>query len=78
MSQLHNSYNRLVSVDGGLRLPNLCELAGNQLRILPSKLASKLEKLDCRQNNIQEVTFQQIAGMKQHKHLFGKQHHPHF
>ncbi|KAF4099791.1 nephrocan-like [Onychostoma macrolepis] len=78
MSPLHNlitlsvSSNRLVSVDGGLRLPNLsvCELAGNQLRILPARLTSKLEKLDCRQNNIQEVTFQQLAGMKLLKHLF--------
>ncbi|XP_016353199.1 nephrocan-like [Sinocyclocheilus anshuiensis] len=78
MSQLHNlitlsvSSNRLVSVDGGLRLPNLsvCELAGNQLRILPGRLTSKLEKLDCRQNNIQEVSFQQLAGMKLLKHLF--------
>uniref|UniRef100_A0A8C1XYV1 Uncharacterized protein n=1 Tax=Cyprinus carpio TaxID=7962 RepID=A0A8C1XYV1_CYPCA len=78
MSQLHNlitlsvSSNRLVSVAGGLRLPNLsvCELAGNQLRILPARLTSKLEKLDCRQNNIQEVTFQQLAGMKLLKHLF--------
>ncbi|XP_051954491.1 nephrocan-like [Xyrauchen texanus] len=78
MSQLKNlvtlsvSSNILVSVDGGLRLPSLsvCELAGNQLRMLPGRLASKLEKLDCRQNNIQEVTFQQLAGMKQLKHLF--------
>uniref|UniRef100_A0A673GDQ5 Uncharacterized protein n=1 Tax=Sinocyclocheilus rhinocerous TaxID=307959 RepID=A0A673GDQ5_9TELE len=78
MSQLHNlvmlsvSSNRLVSVDGGLRLPNLsvCELTGNQLRILPGRLTSKLEKLDCRQNNIQEVSFQQLAGMKLLKHLF--------
>uniref|UniRef100_A0A672Q3J1 Uncharacterized protein n=1 Tax=Sinocyclocheilus grahami TaxID=75366 RepID=A0A672Q3J1_SINGR len=64
MSQLHNlitlsvSSNRLVSVDGGLHLPNL------------SVLTSKLEKLDCRQNNIQEVTFQQLAGMKLLKHVF--------
>lgn len=74
MSQLHNliTLSGLVSVDGGLRLPNLsvCELAGNQLRILPARLTPKLEKLDCRQNNIQEVSFQQPAGMKLLKHLF--------
>ncbi|XP_043075325.1 nephrocan-like [Puntigrus tetrazona] len=78
MSRLHNlislsvSSNRLVSVDGGLRLPNLsvCELAGNRLRTLPARLTSKLQKLDCRQNDIREVTFQQLAGMKLLKHLF--------
>lgn len=78
MSQLHKlvtlsvSFNRLVSVDGSLRLPNLsvCELAGNRLRELPGSIGSKLEKLDCGQNNIQEVTYQQLAGMKQLKHLF--------
>lgn len=78
MSQLHNlvtlsvSLNRLISVDRSLRLPSLsvCELAGNLLRELPGSLGLKLEKLDCRQNNIQEVTFQQLAGMKQLKHLF--------
>ncbi|XP_072542301.1 nephrocan-like [Salminus brasiliensis] len=65
-------HNRLVSVDGGLRLPNLTvlELAGNQLRVLPGRLSSKLEKLDCGQNHIQEVTHQQLSGMRQLRHLF--------
>ncbi|XP_024275819.1 nephrocan [Oncorhynchus tshawytscha] len=72
LTSLSASYNRLVSVDGGLRLPNLTvlELPGNQLRVLPSRLSPKLEKLDCRQNSIQEVTFQHLSGMKQLKHLF--------
>ncbi|XP_076852090.1 nephrocan-like [Brachyhypopomus gauderio] len=64
--------NRLVSVDGGLRLPNLTalELAGNQLQVLPSRLSAKLENLDCGQNHIQEVTYQQLSGMRQLRHLF--------
>ncbi|XP_066532448.1 nephrocan-like [Hoplias malabaricus] len=64
--------NRLASVDGGLRLPNLTvlELAGNQLRVLPGRLSSRLEKLDCGQNQIQEVTYQQLSGMRQLRHLF--------
>ncbi|KAA0708357.1 Nephrocan [Triplophysa tibetana] len=66
------SFNKLISVDTSLRLPSLsvCELAGNKLRELPGSLGSKLENLDCRQNNIQEVTYQQLAGMNQLKHLF--------
>ncbi|XP_036437973.1 nephrocan-like [Colossoma macropomum] len=78
MAQLHNlatltvCHNRLVSVDGGLRLPNLTvlELAGNHLRVLPGRLSARLEKLDCGQNHIQEVTHQQLSGMKQLRHLF--------
>ncbi|XP_056619812.1 nephrocan-like [Triplophysa dalaica] len=78
MYQMHNlvtqgvSFNKLISVDWSLRLPSLsvCELAGNKLRELPGSLGSKLENLDCRQNNIQEVTYQQLAGMNQLKHLF--------
>lgn len=54
MSQLHNlvtlsvSFNRLVSVDGGLRLPALfvCKLAGSHLRMLPGRLGSELAKFD--------------------------------
>ncbi|KAJ8009041.1 hypothetical protein DPEC_G00084720 [Dallia pectoralis] len=66
------SFNRLVSVDGGLHLPNLTvlELPGNHLRVLPSRLSPKLERLDCRQNSIHEVTFQHLSGMRQLKHLF--------
>uniref|UniRef100_A0A8B9KVS1 Nephrocan-like n=1 Tax=Astyanax mexicanus TaxID=7994 RepID=A0A8B9KVS1_ASTMX len=65
-------YNRLVSVDGGLRLPSLSvlELVGNQLRVLPGRLSAKLEKLDCGQNHIQEVSHQQLSGLKQLRHLF--------
>lgn len=37
--------------------------------MLPGRLGSELAKFDCRQNNIQEVTFQQVAGMRQLKHL---------
>ncbi|XP_019911699.1 nephrocan-like [Esox lucius] len=63
---------KLVSVDGGLHLPNLTvlELPGNHLRTLPSRLSPNLERLDCRQNSIHEVTFQHLSGMKLLKHLF--------
>ncbi|KAG9347504.1 hypothetical protein JZ751_005071, partial [Albula glossodonta] len=66
------SHNKLVSVDGGLRLPNLTvlELSGNYLRTLPSRITPRLERLDCRQNSIQEITYQQLSGMKQLRHLF--------
>ncbi|XP_036406173.1 nephrocan-like [Megalops cyprinoides] len=66
------SHNKLVSVDGSLRLPNLTvlEVSGNHLRTLPSRLTSRLERLDCGQNSIQEVTFQQLSGMRQLRHLF--------
>ncbi|KAK2864301.1 hypothetical protein Q7C36_003455 [Tachysurus vachellii] len=78
LAQLHDlttlsaCYNRLVSVDGGLRLLGLTvlELAGNQLRVLPSRLSAKLEKVDCGQNQIQQVTHQQLSGLRQLKHLF--------
>ncbi|KAG7316373.1 hypothetical protein KOW79_019914 [Hemibagrus wyckioides] len=72
LTTLSVCYNRLVSVDGGLRLPALTilELAGNQLRVLPSRLSTKLEKVDCGQNQIQEVTYQQLSGLRQLKHLF--------
>lgn len=72
LTTLSACYNRLVSVDGGLRLPNLTvlELAGNQLRVLPSRVSAKLEKVDCGQNQIQEVTHQQLSGLRHLKHLF--------
>lgn len=72
LSTLSVSHNRLVSVDGGLRLPNLTvvELIGNQLRVLPSRMSTKLEKVDCGQNQIQEVTHQQLSSLRQLKHLF--------
>ncbi|TSP57599.1 Nephrocan [Bagarius yarrelli] len=72
LATLSACYNRLVSVDGGLRLPGLTvlELTGNQLRVLPSRLSTKLEKVDCGQNQIQEVTYQQLSGLRQLKHLF--------
>ncbi|XP_046877907.1 nephrocan-like [Hypomesus transpacificus] len=72
LSSLSLSHNRLGSVDGGLRLPSLVELevAGNMLRAIPSRLSPRLERLDCRQNLLQEVTQQQVSGLKQLKHLF--------
>lgn len=72
LTTLSSCHNRLASVDGGLRLPNLTvlELAGNQLRVLPGKLSTKLEKVDCGQNQIQEVTHQQLSGLRHLKHLF--------
>ncbi|KAJ8396226.1 hypothetical protein AAFF_G00020930 [Aldrovandia affinis] len=72
LAALSVSYNKLVSVDGALRLPNLTvlELSGNHLRTLPSRVTSRLERLDCRQNSIQEVTYQQLSGMRQLRHLF--------
>lgn len=72
LAALSVSQNRLVSVDGSLRLPNLTvlELSGNHLRTLPSRLTPRLEKLDCRQNSIQEITYQQLSGMRQLRHLF--------
>ena len=78
MAQLRNltvlsvSANKVSSIDGGLRLPNLTslELSGNQLKVLPGRLASKLETLDCRQNALQEVTHQHLSGMRHLKHLF--------
>lgn len=72
LTSLSACYNRLVSVDGGLRLPNLTvlEMVGNQLRVLPSRLSAKLEKVDCGQNLIQEMTFQQLSGLRNLKHLF--------
>ncbi|XP_017547957.1 nephrocan-like [Pygocentrus nattereri] len=72
LATLTACHNRLVSVDGSLRLPSLTvlELAGNYLRVLPGRLSARLEKLDCGQNHIQEVTHQQLSGMKQLRHLF--------
>ncbi|XP_026857502.2 nephrocan-like [Electrophorus electricus] len=72
LTTLSVCYNRVVSVDGGLRLPSLTtlELAGNQLQVIPSRLSPKLEKLDCGQNHIQEVTYQHLSGMRQLRHLF--------
>uniref|UniRef100_A0AAY4AW15 Uncharacterized protein n=1 Tax=Denticeps clupeoides TaxID=299321 RepID=A0AAY4AW15_9TELE len=78
MAQLRNlsvlsvSNNRLASVDGGLRLPNLTvlEMPGNNLRALPSRLAPRLERLDCGQNGLQEVGHQHLSAMRHLKHLF--------
>ncbi|KAG5846642.1 hypothetical protein ANANG_G00117160 [Anguilla anguilla] len=72
LAALSVSQNKLVSVDGGLRLPNLTvlELSGNHLRTLPTRVTPKLEKLDCGQNSIQEITYQQLSGMRQLRHLF--------
>ncbi|XP_006626389.3 nephrocan-like [Lepisosteus oculatus] len=72
LSVLSVAHNKLVSIDGSLRLPNLTmiELSGNHMRLLPSRLTAKLEKLDCRQNLIREVTQQELSGMNQLKHLF--------
>ncbi|KAG5277039.1 hypothetical protein AALO_G00112820 [Alosa alosa] len=72
LTVLSVSANKVSSVDGGLRLPNLTslELSGNQLKVLPSRLAPKLETLDCRQNALQEVTYQHLSGMRHLKHLF--------
>ncbi|MBN3303252.1 ALS protein, partial [Amia calva] len=72
LSVLSVSHNKLVSIDGSLCLPNLTilELSGNHIRVLPSRLTLKLEKLDFRQNMIKEVTQQHLAGMKLLKHLF--------
>lgn len=72
LASLSACYNRLGSVDSGLRLPNLTvlELVGNQLRVLPSRLSTKLEKVDCGQNQLQEVTHQQLSGLRNLRHLF--------
>ncbi|CAB1340315.1 unnamed protein product [Coregonus sp. 'balchen'] len=49
---------------------NSAGATGNHLMVLSSRLSPKLERLDCSQNSIQEVTFQNLSGMKQLKHLF--------
>ncbi|KAM6964918.1 nephrocan-like [Aplochiton taeniatus] len=78
MSQLRNltflslAQNRLVSVDAALRLPKLAvlEVPGNRLRALPNRLSPRMETLDCGQNALQEVTYQQVSAMRLLKHLF--------
>ncbi|XP_071370713.1 nephrocan-like [Centroberyx affinis] len=78
MAQLRNltslsaSHNRLVTVDSALRLPKLIflEVPGNFLRVLPSRLSPRLERLDCKQNALQEVSFQHLSGMRELRHLF--------
>ena len=78
MAQLRNltslsaAHNRLVSVDGALRLPHLTSLdvPGNHLKVLPGRLGPRLERLDCKQNAIQEVSFHHMSGMRQLRHLF--------
>uniref|UniRef100_A0A8C9TYV4 Nephrocan-like n=1 Tax=Scleropages formosus TaxID=113540 RepID=A0A8C9TYV4_SCLFO len=72
LTKLSVSQNRLASVDGNLRLPNLTtlELWGNQLRVVPGRLAPRLETLDCKQNSIQEVTHYHLCGLRHLRHLF--------
>ncbi|KAM4632877.1 nephrocan-like [Polymixia lowei] len=78
MAQLRNltslsvAHNRLVSVDSALRLPKLTSLdvPGNYLTVLPSRLSPRMERLDCKQNALQEVLFHHLSGMRQLRHLF--------
>ncbi|XP_028902288.1 nephrocan-like [Ornithorhynchus anatinus] len=72
LSHLFLSDNLLSSIDGAQFLANLTtlELSQNQFRALPSRLPSRLQKLDCSNNQIQRVTAQDFHGLRELKHLF--------
>ncbi|XP_077018864.1 nephrocan-like [Tamandua tetradactyla] len=72
LSHLYLSGNSLSSMDGAHFLANLTtlELSQNQLQMLPLRLPSKLQKLDCSNNLIQRVTVQDFQDLRDLKHLF--------
>ncbi|XP_053316263.1 nephrocan-like [Spea bombifrons] len=72
LSELNLSENHLSSVDGMQFLSNLSsvDLSRNQLVSLPSKLPTKLQRLDCSNNQISRVTTHDFKGLQNLKHLF--------
>ncbi|XP_004471300.1 nephrocan-like [Dasypus novemcinctus] len=72
LSHLYLSENSLSSMDGAQLLANLTtlELSQNQLQMLPLRLPTRLQKLDCSNNRIQRVTVQDFQDLRDLKHLF--------
>ncbi|XP_069461339.1 nephrocan-like [Ambystoma mexicanum] len=66
------SNNQISSLDGALLPANLTalELSRNQLKTVPPRLPSRLQKLDCSGNFIPKVTLQDFQGLQDLKHLF--------
>ncbi|XP_037699899.1 nephrocan isoform X2 [Choloepus didactylus] len=72
LSHLYLSENSLSSMDGAQLLVNLTtlEVSQNQLQMLPLRLPSRLQKLDCSNNLIRRVTVQDFQDLRDLKHLF--------
>ncbi|KAM5263713.1 nephrocan-like [Ctenodactylus gundi] len=72
LSHLYLSENFLSSIDGAQLLANLTtlEVSQNQLQMLPFRLPTRLQKLDCSNNLIQRVTAQDFQDLRDLKHLF--------
>ncbi|EDL05079.1 nephrocan precursor [Mus musculus] len=72
LSHLYLSENFLSSIDGAQQLTNLTtlEVSQNQLQMLPPRLPSRLQKLDCSSNFIQRVTAPEFQDLRDLKHLF--------
>ncbi|XP_069871402.1 nephrocan-like isoform X1 [Dipodomys merriami] len=72
LSHLYLSENFLSSIDGAQILANLTtlEASQNQLQMLPFRLPTRLQKLDCSNNLIQRVTAQDFLDLRDLKHLF--------
>ncbi|XP_019393738.1 PREDICTED: nephrocan-like [Crocodylus porosus] len=72
LSELFLSENQLSSIDGAHLLPNLItlELSSNHLQAMPLRLPARLQKLDCSNNLIRQVTAQDFQGLRNLKHLF--------
>ncbi|XP_020827312.1 nephrocan-like [Phascolarctos cinereus] len=72
LSHLFLSANSLSSIEGAHFLPNLTTLkiSQNQLQMLPFQLPTRLQKLDCSNNLIRRVMFQDFQDLRDLKHLF--------
>ncbi|XP_032745157.1 nephrocan isoform X2 [Rattus rattus] len=72
LSHLYLSENLLSSIDGAQLLTNLTtlEASQNRLQMLPPRLPSRLQKLDCSSNFIQRVTAPEFQDLRDLKHLF--------
>ncbi|XP_020657820.3 nephrocan [Pogona vitticeps] len=72
LSELCLSENQISSVDGVQYLSSLTrlELAGNKLQAIPLRLPATLQKIDCSNNLIRQITAQEFRNLQELKHLF--------